>query len=182
MGGRRLALEATAVSTLHNLLPMFDPRGRCNRKGLVIAAAVMLSVEVIVALGLWTSGRRLDDPAVLPLKAAMVYLAISAAAQRLHDLGRSAWVIVWALLGLIGWSVVLAVAVMLNLPPEQLAPGETGHMIVFAGVAVPLVAALLWLHFAPGMTCANRFGPVPKELGFARNATPQGDEAVAIAA
>jgi uncharacterized membrane protein YhaH (DUF805 family) len=164
------------------LKALADPRGRCNRKGLVVAAAVMLSVEVIVALGLWTSARRLDDPAVLPLKVAMVYLAISAASQRLHDLGRSAWSILWALLALIGWSLVLAVAVMLNLPPEQLAPGERGHMIVFAGVAVPLVAALLWLHFAPGKTCANRFGPVPTGLGFARSVRAEASEPVAVAA
>ncbi len=159
-----------------------DPRGRCNRMGLVIAAAVMLSVEVIVALGLWTSGRRLDDPAVLPLKVAMIYLAISAAAQRLHDLGRSAWCIFWGMAALICWSVVLAIAVMLHLPPEKIAPGETGHMIVFAGVAVPLVAALLWLHFAPGMTCANRFGPAPTGLGFARHARADDGAPVAVAA
>ncbi len=159
-----------------------DPRGRCNRKGLVIAAGMMLAVELIVASGLWASGRQLDDKAVLPIKALLIYLAFSAAAQRLHDVGRSAWNMAWAMLALIGWSVVLAVAVMLNMPPEQLAPGERGHLIVFAGVALPLVTALLWLHFAPGMSGANRFGPTPQGLGFAQCVSAERHEAVAMAA
>lgn len=149
-------------------ISMLDPRGRCNRTGLIVAALIMLSVEAAVALGLLGAGRRLDDPAVLPLKAALVYLAVSAAAQRLHDLGRSAWGLLWAFLALIGWAVALAVVVMLNVSPEQMAVGETGHAIVLAGVAVPLLAMLLWLHFAPGMKGANRFGPAPAGLGFAR--------------
>ncbi len=150
------------------LVSMLDPRGRCNRKGLLIAAIVMLSIDIAAGLGLWASGRRLDDPLVMPLKAALIYLAISAAAQRLHDLGHSAWAMLWAMLGLVGWSVVLGITVILQVPPEKMAVGETGHLIVLTGIALPLLGLLLWMHFAAGMTGANRFGPEPSGLGFSR--------------
>ena len=34
---------------------------------------------------------------------------------------------------------------------------------------LPVLALLLWLHFAPGMAGPNRFGPAPDRLGFARH-------------
>lgn len=156
------------------LLALLDPRGRCNRKGLVLAALLMVAAEIVLGLAMWASGRMLDDPLVLTFKAALVYLAFSAASQRLHDLGRSALWIPVAMLALIAWAFALAVAAAFYLPPERMAPGETGFAIVFAGLVVPMLATLAWLHFAPGIPSANRFGPAPDRLGFARaaRATP----------
>lgn len=150
------------------ILSLIDPRGRCNRKGLLIAAAIMLVVEIVVGVGLWASERALDDPSVVAIKAALIYLAFSAAIQRLHDLGRSAWAMLWATLAMIVWSVVLAFAVMLQMPPEALEPGKLGFAIVFAGIALPMLGMLLWLHFAPGEPSPNKYGAIPSGLGFAR--------------
>src|SRR5262245_28689841 len=150
------------------LVNILDPRGRCNRRGLLIAALVMLAVEAGTGAWLWLAGGSLDDPIALAIKAMLVYAAISAAAQRLHDTGRSAWLIPWALLGIVVWAFTLAIAAMLALAPEQMQPGERGFNIVFGGVLLPMLAMLLWMHFAPGEPRSNRFGPVPRGHGFAR--------------
>ncbi len=166
------------MSLQHLILPLVDPRGRCNRKGLLIAAAIMLAVEVVVGLGLLASKRTLDDPLVVAIKAALIYLAFSAAIQRLHDLGRSAWNIAWASLAMIAWSVALAFAVVLQMPPEAMEPGHAGFAMVFGGIALPMLGMLLWLHFAPGEPEPNKYGAVPSGLGFARFARSE-HEAVA---
>ena len=151
------------------LRSMLDPRGRCNRKGLLIAAVVMLVVEAVAGLGLWAAERALNDPILLPFKAAMIYLAVSAAAQRLHDLGLSAWRIGWATLAIFGWCIAVTLAAMVTFGPERMAPGEAGFTIVFASLLMPMLVMLLWLHFAPGEPGSNRFGPEPEALGFARH-------------
>ncbi len=160
------------------ILSLIDPRGRCNRKGLFVAAAIMLGAEIILGLGLWASERTLDDPLVVAIKAALIYLAFSAAIQRLHDLGRSAWAMLWASLAMLGWSLALAFAVVLQMPPDAMEPGKLGFAIVFGGIALPMLAMLLWLHFAPGEAKPNKYGPIPEGLGFAR-ATPSDIEPVA---
>jgi len=160
--------EAFVVSLQPLFLSLVDPRGRCNRKGLLMAAAIMLGVEVVAGLGMWASERTLDDPLVVAIKVALFYLAVSAAIQRLHDLGRSAWNMLWASLAMLVWSVVLAFAVVVQMPPDQMEPGKLGFAVVFAGIALPMLAMLLWLHFAPGESKSNRYGAIPGALGFAR--------------
>lgn len=150
------------------IVSMMDPRGRCDRRGLLLAALVMLGVEVAMLLGLWATGGSLSHPVLFPIKAGLIYLAISAAIQRLHDLGHSGWALLWAAIGLMAWAAVLAIGAISQLPPERLVPGEIGHVIVFGGTLVPLLAGLLWLHFSPGQAGSNDYGPAPGSFGFAR--------------
>lgn len=131
-------------------------------------AAVMVAFEALLAAAVWFSERSFDDPLVLAFKAMLLWWAISAAAQRLHDLGRSAWWMLWTALAVIAWAFAVALAVVLHYPPEQMAPGEAGYLVVLACIAAPLLAALLWLHFARGQTQDNKHGPVPAGWGFAR--------------
>lgn len=152
-------------------LSMLDPRGRCNRRGLLLAAVTMLTIEAVALLGLWYAGLGLDTPVAMAIKAGVIYLAIAATIQRLHDLGQSAWNLVWAALALIAWSVLLGLAVLMTIPAGQAGPGDLEQAIVFTGLAMPMLSMLLWLHFAPGESGANRFGPEPDWLGFARVST-----------
>lgn len=151
----------------HLLFSLIDPRGRCNRKGLLVAALVLLAVEIAAVVVVWLSQMPVDHPALLVTKAALMWVAIAAACQRLHDLGRSAWLILPAMLGLLAWSFAAALATVVTFGPDAAVPGTFGFWLVFAAVSAPMLAALLWLHFAPGQPHANNYGPQPDGLGFA---------------
>jgi uncharacterized membrane protein YhaH (DUF805 family) len=159
-----------------------DPRGRCDRRGMLLAALLMLAIESITALGLWLSARGPDDPALMPIKAVVFYLAFVASSQRLHDLGLSAWRIAWAMSGVVAWAMALSVTAMIQLPPDSMRPGEHGFFLVFLGTALPLMVMLAWLHLKRGQSGPNQYGPAPGPLGFAlpssRASRPAG-EAVA---
>lgn len=160
-------------------ISLIDPRGRCNRKGLMIVALILLCAETVAAVGLWLSETSLDQPAIVVAKGAMLWVAIAATAQRLHDVGKSAWHIVWATLALFIWSFAAALTATVSLGPDGVLPGTDGFWLIFGAVALPMLSGLLWLHFAPGQLHANRYGPVPAGLGFARpearsRRTPEG--------
>lgn len=151
------------------LTALMDPRGRTNRKGLLVAAGLLLAAELVIGLWIWMTGRSFGDMMLWPIKALLLYMAVSAAVRRIHDIGLSAWRLLGAFLVLMVWSFGLAVTVMLNVSPEQMAPGQLGSTIVTIGIAVPMVGAMLWLHFAPGKPKPNEFGPVPTGLGFSES-------------
>jgi len=151
------------------LTALMDPRGRTNRKGLLVAAGLLLAAELAIAFWIWMTGRSFGDILLWPIKAVLIYMAISAAVRRIHDIGLSAWRLFGAFLVLMVWSFGLAVTVILNVSPEQMAPGQLGSTIVTIGIAVPMVGAMLWLHFAPGKAKQNEFGPVPTGLGFSES-------------
>ena len=94
------------------------------------------------------------------------WLAISVVCKRLHDMGRSAWLVPTAMLSWLAGAVVLAVAVALIGEPEFLAPGSPGYWITFGVMLVPLLIGALWLHVAEGDAVENRHGPVASALGF----------------
>jgi uncharacterized membrane protein YhaH (DUF805 family) len=145
---------------------LLDPRGRCDRKGFLVAATLLLSAQGLVALGLWLSGLGFDGGAALGVNLAFCWLGYAAVSKRLHDMGRSSW---WFATGLAGWliaSMVFAVGVAVAAGPEQLAPGTPTHDAVFAVMMLPLVIGLLWLHVRPGERAANKYGPVPSAFGF----------------
>lgn len=178
---------AEDIALRSHMLPvaLLDPRGRCNRKGLLVAAMILLAVEALAGLGLLVSGRGLLDPIALAVKGIVLWAAIAAAAQRLHDIGRTAWMLLWGMLAWIALAFVAGIAVALVLPPEKLAIGQPGFLVVLAATTLPAMAALLWLHLAAGEPRANRYGPMPDGLGFSRHrdrARDAGSEAVATAA
>ena len=44
------------------VLHVLDPRGRCNRKGLLLAAAILLAMQAVFAFALWGAGLDLASP------------------------------------------------------------------------------------------------------------------------
>lgn len=147
------------------IFELFDPRGRCNRKGLLMVACVLLATQVLMGLALWQTGVGFDGAAALVLKLGFFWLALAAAAKRLHDCGLSARWILWSTLILITWCFVLATTLAIAYGPEALIPGSTPFNLALAGMITPIFAATLWLHFAPGEAQANKYGPVPAGLG-----------------
>jgi uncharacterized membrane protein YhaH (DUF805 family) len=143
-----------------------DPRGRCSRKGLLLAAGVLLALQVVVALALWGAGLDLASPLLLPLDVAFCWVAFALISKRLHDLGRSAWWIPAAVLIWLVAIICLAGAIVLSGDPDMLAPGTTSYWITFAAMLMPLLVAAIWLHSTAGNEGSNRFGPEPTSHGF----------------
>lgn len=144
-----------------------DPRGRCDRQGLLFIAIVLLVLQLVLGGGFWLADVDLTGPAAMLLKAVFFWAAIAAAAKRLHDFGRSAWWLVGGLAVAVAWSFALAFAAILMIGPEALTPQSPWFAAFFAGTSLPLFAALMWLHFAKGMPGPNRFGPATTAWGFA---------------
>ncbi len=147
-------------------MSLLDPRGRCNRKGLLIIASAMLGVELILLGAFWGFSLSLTGPAASALKLLFCWLAITACSKRLHDLGRSAWNLAWALPVTIFWTLATALAFAFGLGLESLMPRSPWYPLAIGASMLPVVAATLWLHLARGNPGSNRFGPEPEGLGF----------------
>jgi uncharacterized membrane protein YhaH (DUF805 family) len=164
-------------------LQLFDPRGRCNRKGLLIVAGLLLGVELIAGLALWATEARLDGTAALALKLIFCWLALAAGSKRLHDMNLSAWWMLAAVGATIVWTMLLSLALALAIGVEVLQPTSSWYWGMLAGTTLPVFCATLWLHFARGAGGANRFGPEPAGLGFSGpHVRSVGDVAQAAAA
>ena len=144
-----------------------DPRGRCDRKGLLLIAIVLLIAQLVLGAALWLADLDLTGPFALALKAVFFWAAIAAASKRLHDFGRSAWWLLGGFLTAVAWSFALAFTALFTVGPEALTPQSPWFGAFFAGTSVPLFAALMWLHFAKGMQGPNRFGSATNDFGFA---------------
>ncbi len=153
------------MSAARFALHLLDPRGRCDRRGLLAAALVLLVLQVAVALALWLNDVPFDSRPSVALSAAFCWVGFAVVSKRLHDLGRSAWLIPAAALVWLACAFVAATAVSI-VDPDALAPDGAGYWIALSLLLLPLVAALLWLHLAAGDPGPNRFGPAPQHAGF----------------
>lgn len=147
-------------------LELLDPRGRCNRKGLLIVATAMLAVELCFAAAFWGLGLSFGGGFAAVFKALFLWLGICACAKRLHDLDRSAGWLGWGFLGFIVWSAVVGFGAAFTLGIEALMPRDPRYLAVCGVAMAPMVAGMLWLHFAKGCDGPNRFGPAPDASGF----------------
>lgn len=146
---------------------LLSPAGRCDRRGLLIIALVLLTLQVVAGFALLVSGASIHGPAALALDLLFVWLGTVALVKRLHDIDRRGWWLAAATVVLLLWSVVLTIGLMLVLPAASFAPGEPGYLASIAGLMLPVFAAILWLHCVPGQPTENRFAPVPDGWGFA---------------
>lgn len=146
-------------------LHMVDPRGRADRKGLLIAASVLLVLQV-AAVVVQTYATGVPFAAILVLHVAILWSAVVCAVKRLHDIGLSGWRVFGGFLALFAWSFVLAGGLIIGMGLDP-APGSAAFNATYIGTMLPAFAMLLWLHFAKGMVGENRFGPVTDASGFA---------------
>lgn len=152
---------------LLQLVPtLLDPRGRCNRKGLLIIASLMLAIEVALGLAVWGLGMSFTGTPATLFKLLFCWLAICACSKRLHDIGLGAGMLGWGLLATIVWTLVVGLAVALGLGIEQLMPSGRWYVAAMAISMLPVVLAMLWLHLAKGQVGTNAYGAEPTGLGF----------------
>jgi uncharacterized membrane protein YhaH (DUF805 family) len=147
-------------------LQLFDPRGRCNRRGLLLAAVLLLALQLAAGVALWTSGIGFDGHLALLLNAAFCWVGFAVVSKRLHDLGRSTWWVPTALLVWLAGAISLAVAIILVGDPEILTPGAPSYWVAFGVMLAPLLIGAVWLHVADGEPDDNRYGPMPAASGF----------------
>lgn len=153
----------TAVLSARNLL---DPRGRCNRRGLLVVSGLLLAIEAVLALALLLMGAAFDGPLAWIVKLALLWTAIAATSKRLHDCGHSAWWMAGATLAVMVWCFGLTTGLVLLLGPAAFAPGSLWLALTLVAVSAPVLALVVWLHCAAGEATANRFGPIPAADGF----------------
>lgn len=154
------------MTFLRVLQTFLSPRGRVNRKGMLIAVGMLVVVEIVGASLIWIGG---IDPSSAPinvLKACFLWIAISAVCKRLHDIGLSGWWLPLAATLQIIWTAVLAITMFVSFGIEQMQPDAEGYAMMLAGCAVPIIAAALWLHVSEGQSNLNSYGPTPGRSGF----------------
>jgi uncharacterized membrane protein YhaH (DUF805 family) len=147
--------------TAHSLLKLLlDPRGRCDREQLLLAAAFLLLLQFVAALALWLAGLEFTGRLAFTVNGLFCWMGFAAISKRLHDLGHSAW---WVAGGLLMWlsgAALFSLLLALIAGSEALDPATGGlYWPLFAALMLPLLAAALWLHVARGQPEANRFGP-----------------------
>jgi uncharacterized membrane protein YhaH (DUF805 family) len=148
------------------LAQFFDPRGRTDRRGLIVLAATLIIVELLLLFAANSLDLSYNSLLAITVKAFLCWIAITGTARRLHDMGNSALWIFGALAAVFVWATVAALVVLFTLGVEALEPGAAGYLIIFVATIAPLAAAALWLHFAPGEQVENRFGPAPATLAL----------------
>lgn len=150
---------------VHELL---DPRGRCNRKGLLMVAMTMLAVDLAMVPLILAGVLSLNGCGLIALKFGSVWIATVAVAKRLHDLDLSAWWIAKALAAFIGWSIVVSCLLLTTFnAADALNPAHSAFWLNVTATCTPVLGAILWLHVAKGTPGANRYGPEPGASGFA---------------
>lgn len=159
------------MPALSFLFSLADPRGRCDRKGLLLVAIAMIAAEALAAVAVVAAGIDLDNALLVVLKLACLWLATTVVIKRLHDLGLPGWRMLWVALGVIVWSTILALALMLSLGDAAMEPGALGYNLAVGGTALPVLVLTLWLHVARGDHGANRYGPEPAGWGFSHPVT-----------
>jgi len=154
--------------SLAGLVCHLDFSGRCNRRGLLVIAVVLLALQLLLATIVWLAGVPGSHPFVQLLQFVFFWLSLAAAAKRLHDCGLSAWWLLAGALGLMGCCFIVTIAAVALLGPMTLAPGNLGFIVAIAVTMALGVAMTTWLHLMPGMARDNLYGPTPDESGFSR--------------
>ncbi len=150
---------------------LFDPAVRASRAGLLAIAALLMAADLVAVLLIVATGAAFTGAGPLAFKLVSVWIAMAAVGKRLHDLDLSAWWIAKGLLALVGWSIAVACLMLTTFSPlDAVNPGHVAFWINAAFNATPVLAALIWLHFAHGTPGPNRYGSEPDARGFSPSA------------
>ena len=175
-------MRGPGLFKIPDLFDIFDPRGRANRKGLVVLAAILLLAQACVYGGCYLAGHQLQAPVSWVIHSLLIWLGTAAISKRLHDLGISSWWMLWAAISLFVWTFVTSFAVVLTLGVAAAAPGSTGILIAMAVSFAPILGLTAWMHVALGAQGDNKFGPTPDASGFSKaypSTLPQHNTAMA---
>lgn len=170
---------------MNSLLPSLgnalDPRGRADRRELLVIAILLLGAEAWLVLLAALTGEEWPTVAIAT-KVLILLVGGVTIIRRLHDCGLKAWWLPAAFLFTLIWTFAACGAAVLIGGFDVLEPGTLGYTILLGTAMLPPLAATLWLHFAPGDATANAYGPVPGDEVApqplpqpARIAVPDGD-------
>lgn len=161
-----------AAVTDVSYIDILDPRGRVNRKGLAVLAAVVMGAQIGTYGYDYLTGIRLPANAMQAVDVLFCWLGIAAISKRMHDLGLSTWRLLFGAIAIAVAAVVVASVAVFALGEASVMPGGLGFLILGFVTFGPVISATIWLHFAAGEPQSNRFGPVPGLNGFSRPHRP----------
>ncbi|MFM2421879.1 MAG: hypothetical protein RL291_409 [Pseudomonadota bacterium] len=158
----RAFVQKTVIVLKHAM----NPRGRADRHGLFVIAVGLLILQIATALLLKVFGITLSQTMKYVVGVPMMWIGFATTAKRLHDVGRSAWMIPVAIVFWIVMSTGVSTLIML-FSMFKLGVDPTNWVTLYVGVfAVPAFGGLLWMHCAPGQKGANAYGAPTDESGF----------------
>jgi uncharacterized membrane protein YhaH (DUF805 family) len=149
-------------------IDFFDPRGRVNRKGLIVLAAILLGAQLGVVGAQRMFVLDIGPGLEAAINLVLLWIGLAGVSKRMHDLDVGAWHLLWNTLLLIIAAVGSAIVSVYHLGDDAMVPGNIGYLIVASVVLAPVVFATVWLHCAVGTDATNRFGPAPGPSGFSR--------------
>ena len=158
-----------------SLRDLIDPRGRADRRGLAVLAAILIGGQAGIYGALLASGADLNSGPAVCCHLAFGWLGLVAISKRMHDLGVTAWRLVAGAAAVVVWSFAVSLAIIFGFGEDAVTPGGPGLIAIMAAALVPLAAVTLWLHCARGEPHTNRFGPVPGPLGFSLPLATRGE-------
>jgi uncharacterized membrane protein YhaH (DUF805 family) len=146
---------------------LFDPRGRIDRKGLLLLAGGLFAAQAMIYGMAWAGFYPSRHSLVQLFEVAALWICLAAAVKRLHDIGCGG---TWVLIGFgcqCLFALVLVVTAMLTMGQGALETGTSTYWWIVGVTMLPAVAATLWLHVQRGQPHDNIYGPVPGGLGYA---------------
>jgi uncharacterized membrane protein YhaH (DUF805 family) len=158
--------KLAAVQGWPVLRELADPRGRCNRKAFLTIALAFLAIQLSVAVMFWLFGIETSNTMNLLLNAPILWIGSTVCFKRLHDVGLSGW---WLPGSFMIWftTVIISLALIsIMLADTALDPGQPAFYAAFVTITLPVFGALLWLHTAPSVAGANKYGPVAGTNGL----------------
>ncbi len=162
------------MTRLRSIVDCLDPRGRCDRRGLLVAALVLLSIEAAGFLGYTFGWLHRSTPMLRAAELLLAWIGIAITIKRLHDCRISAAWLAAAFVVVMGWCFILTLGVVLVAGPVAMSPDSDLFTWVLVLSAAPMMAGAIWLHLVKGDPIANTYGPVPNRSGFShpRDARP----------
>jgi uncharacterized membrane protein YhaH (DUF805 family) len=145
----------------HVVYAFLNPAGRSNRRGLLVSAGALLTLQMIAVVVYFGFDLPKTGTSAQLCHVAFLWLAFVAMSKRLHDLSLSAWWIGKAMASVVVSTVILAIGLMFFMEQSAFEPGGKGYLIVVLGNMVPIFVMTMWVHFQRGVDVDNRYGPVP---------------------
>jgi uncharacterized membrane protein YhaH (DUF805 family) len=134
---------------------LLDPRGRMSRQDMLVAATLMLMIDMVLAS--LATGFLL-----YAVKGIAYWIGGVGIVKRLRDTGRTGWWLLGGLVVFFIWAAVIGVGMVFVLGLEPLHPGAPGYVMVLGLLMLPALGAALWLHLAEGERGMNRYGGEPE--------------------
>ena len=133
------------ISAAQIIRMLFDPRGRADRIEMLVAAGVVLGLEVVSALFVGAEGLL-----AFVMKTLAIWIGVAVTAKRLRDMGFSAWWLAGGAAVLCIWTAFLAFGFLIFVGPAELGQGSFGMLAFLGLLMMPTIGAALWLHLAEG--------------------------------